>query len=247
MNKGHIVSEFDNELDSLNQMIAEMGGLVEAQLSAAIEVLLKYDPARAEKIIANDKKIDMLESRIDHFALKLIALRQPMADDLRLIISSLKISNDLERIGDYAKNMARRAGTLAQSGVLKDAAAVLRKMSDQVQEMIHDVLDAYISRDAVKAENVRARDEQVDQLYSVIFRDLLTHMMEDPRNISSSTHLLFIAKNIERMGDHTTNIAEYVSFLVTGEMPDDERPQGDETPDFAINAKSGGNKSRKNK
>jgi len=229
MDTDHIVKEYDEELKKLDHLVAEMGGLVESQLAASIDALVKFDLDKANTIIKADKKIDQLEIEIDEFAIKLIALRQPMADDLRAIITSLKISNNLERIGDYAKNIAKRSITLSKTTILPGPSGVIRSMSDIVQSMIRNVLDAYVARDAGRADDVRLRDEQVDQLHSGIFRELLTYMMENPRNITTCTHLLFIAKNIERMGDHTTNIAEYVRFMVTGKMPEDERPKDDQT------------------
>ncbi len=234
METEHIVKGYDEELKNLDYMIAEMGGLVEAQLHAAVGALLKFDRAKAEDVVKLDKRIDELESEIDHFAIKLIALRQPMADDLRTIIASLKISNNLERIGDYAKNIAKRSITLSQTELLPGPMGVIRSMVDIVEDMIRAVLDSYVGRDQAKADNVRLRDEQVDQLHTGIFRELITYMMEDPRNITACTHLMFIAKNIERMGDHTTNIAEYVHFIVVGEMPADERPKDDKTSSTGV-------------
>lgn len=234
MSTRHIVREYDEELKQLDRHIAEMGELVEAQLAASVGALIKFESKKATDIIDGDKKIDELEHEIDNFAIKLIALRQPMADDLRVIIASLKISNNLERIGDYSKNIARRSITLSESSILPETYGVIRSMSDIVQEMIRDVLDAYVNRNADLADDVCRRDERVDQLYTSIFRELLTYMMEDPRQITTCTHLMFIAKNIERMGDHVTNIAEYVHFMVKGEMPKDERPKDDQTASTTV-------------
>ncbi len=238
MDTKHIVKGYDEELKKLDRLIVEMGGLVEAQLRSSVDVLINFDSEKATKIIEADKQIDKLESEIDSLAIKLIALRQPMADDLRAIITSLKLSNNLERVGDYAKNMAKRSITLSQISILPIPSGIIRSMANIVQEMIHNVLNAYVKRDAVAADEVRQRDEQVDQLYSGVFRELLTYMMEDPGNITTCTHLMFIAKNIERMGDHVTNIAEYVHFMVIGEMPEDERPKDDQTTSTVVSPKS---------
>ncbi len=227
METGHIVKGYDEDLGKLDHMIAEMGGLVETQLADAIDTLVKRDADRAMTIVKKDKQIDALESEIDAFAIKLLALRQPLAEDLRQIITALKVSSNLERIGDYAKNVAKRTVTLAKSPAMGDSSASVARMAAMVQGMIKNVLDAYIARDSDRADDVRLRDEEVDQLHSSLFRELLTYMMEDTRNISACTHLLFVAKNIERMGDHVTSIAEQVHFMVQGEIPEDDRPKGD--------------------
>lgn len=227
MSKEHIVSSFDAELSRLDNMIAEMGGLAESQLSRSIEALSKRDVEAAELIIPADKRIDELESEIYEFTVKFIALRQPMADDLRIALSALKISSVIERIGDYAKNISKRTTVLKNGPAMTGALNTVSRMGHLVQGMIKNALDAYIERDAEKASDVRARDREVDLLHSSLFRELLTYMMEDPRYITPCTHLLFVAKNIERMGDHTTSIAEQVYFMAHGEMPLDERPKGD--------------------
>jgi len=227
MSNDHIVSSFDADLSRLDNMIAEMGGLAETQLTRSIEALCKRDLEAAERIIPADKKIDALEEEIYEFTVKLLALRQPMADDLRIVISAIKISSVIERIGDYAKNISKRTIVLKDSPSLTGALHTVSRMSELVQTMIKQALDAYIQRDAEKAGDVRARDREVDLLHTSLFRELLTYMMEDPRYITPCTHLLFIAKNIERIGDHTTGIAEQVHFMVHGEMPVDERPKDD--------------------
>lgn len=226
----HVVKAYDEDLGNLNAMIVEMGGLAESQLAAAIHGLRLLDAEAAARIIDDDKKLDALEAEIDAFTIRLLALRQPMADDLRQIIIALKISSNLERIGDYAKNIAKRTVTLTQTPLMSGAVGTISRMSRLVQSMIKNVLDAYIARDPDLADDVRLRDEEVDQIYSSLFRELLTYMMEDARNISSCTHLLFIAKNVERMGDHVTSIAEQIHFMVHGVMPEDERPKGDASP-----------------
>lgn len=227
MEKNHIVKSFDSELNELTHIIAQMGGLAEDQLANAIKALVRRDADLAAKVIVQDARIDELELEADDQALRLLALRQPKAVDLRAVLTSLKTATELERIGDYAKNVAKRTATVVAAPPVGGAAGSLGRMASVVQSMISNVLDAYINRDAVKAEDVRARDAEVDQLHTSLFRELVTYMMEDPRNITACTHLLFIAKNIERIGDHTTNIAEYVLFLVAGKLPSDDRPKGD--------------------
>jgi len=228
----HIVKSFDEDLKRLDNIIAEMGGLAEVALASSIEAMIKRDRSLAEKIIRDDKRIDELEQRIDDLTISMLALRQPMAEDLRIVITALRTASIIERIGDYAKNIAKRTIALTQSPPTGPSRTIAR-MGTLVQGMIKDVLDAYATRDAEKAEIVRGSDEEVDALHTSLFRELLTYMMEDTRHITSSAHLLFIAKNIERMGDHATNIAENVYFLVEGHMPEDKRPKGD-TSSFTV-------------
>ena len=222
----HTVKSYDEELNQMTGTILRMGGMVEQQLAEAITALVKRDPELAARVIQDDKPVDRLEHEVDHLVMRLLALRQPMAVDLRLITASLKISSALERIG---ANVAKRAGALSQVEPMRPV-VVIPRMSLIVQGMIKDVLDAYMGRDVDKALDVWRRDEEVDEIYNSLFRELLTYMMEDPRHITPCTHLLFIAKNIERMGDHATNIAETISFLVTGTPLDEVRPKGDKTP-----------------
>lgn len=229
MENDHIVTSFDNDLNHINSIIAEMGGLAESQLADAITAMETRNADLARDVIARDDKIDALELELDNLTIRTLALRQPMADDLRAVIVALKMSANLERIGDYAKNMAKRTVTLAEMPPVGTAGASIARMARQVQSMIKSALDAYATSDLARADDVRLRDEEVDQLYTSLFRELLTYMMEDPRNITACTHLLFMAKNIERMGDHVTSIAENIHFLVSGEMPLDERPKGDES------------------
>ena len=224
----HTVKAFDNDLNSLDSKIAEMGGLVEAQLAEAIRALVTRDTELAARVMAQDKRIDDLENAVNVMTVRLLALRQPMADDLRAAIAALKISADLERIGDYAVNVAKRIPVLIHSQPL-EAVPTVARMARLVQGMVQNVLDAYITRDADKAVDVRNQDREVDQLHTSLFRELLTYMMEAPTNITPSTHLLFIAKNIERMGDHATNIAENVVFLIRGEAPTTRRPTADDS------------------
>ena len=204
-----------------------MGGRCEQQLDLAIDALIKRDRLQAERVIRGDKQIDRLEEEVDNLALSILALRQPMAEDLRSVIAGLKTASNLERIGDYAKNIAKRSEALTQSKPIGNAPGTIQRMGELVQAMIHNVLDAYLEGDGQKAEDVRARDEEVDLLHTSLFRELLTYMMEFPDTITPCTHLLFIAKNIERMGDHATNIAEYVHFRVHGHPPTEARQKGD--------------------
>ncbi len=229
MESEHIVQSYDEELSRLNNMIAEMGGLAEQQLTGAIDALMRRDKEQAEKITSRDKKIDAYEAEIDAMTIRMLALRQPMAEDLRIVIATLKIASNLERVGDYAKNIAKRTQTLSTSPVIGNATYSLARMGNIVQGMIKNVLDSYLQRDVQMAVDVRDRDEEVDRLHTSLFRELLTYMMEDPRNITPCTHLLFIAKNVERIGDHITGIAEQVYFMVQGKMLDDERPKGDQS------------------
>ena len=224
----HIVKSFDSELKRLSQVIAEMGGLAEAQLQRAIEALAQRDAEAAAQVVQDDARIDALEHEIGNMTVRMLALRQPMAKDLREVVAALKISSDLERIGDYATNVAKRAIALSRSPAVKPAHAIPR-MGRLVQPLIKDILDAYVEHDADKAVEAWRRDEEVDEMYTSLFRELLTYMMEDSRNIGPSIHLLFIAKNIERIGDHATNIAETVHFLVLGRPIEATRPKGDST------------------
>ncbi|MBX2831925.1 MAG: phosphate signaling complex protein PhoU [Rhodospirillales bacterium] len=231
--KTHIVSSFDEELTRLNNIISQMGGLAESQLISAIRSIVKRDSELAEKVILSDHRIDVLEQEVQDFVVRFLALRQPMADDLRHVVTALKLSNDLERIGDLAKNIAKRAQVLNQIPPIRPV-QVIPNMGKLAQEIIKDVLDAYIEGDAEKAERVWARDQEVDDMYNSLFRELLTYMMEDPRNITASTHMLFIAKNIERIGDHATNIAETIYYRIKGEdLPAIDRPKND-AANFAV-------------
>lgn len=226
MTSEHIVTAFDDDLKRLDNIIMEMGGLAETQLSQAIDAMVRRDSELAEKVIEGDRRIDALEHEADEMVVRMLALRQPMANDLRIVITALKTSGIIERIGDYAKNIAKRSVALSQTPPIGPAKTIAR-MGSQVQSMIKNVLDAYVTRDADKAEHVRESDSEVDLLHTSLFREILTYMMEDPRNISSCTHLLFVAKNIERIGDHATNIAENIYFLVHGNPPSEKRQKED--------------------
>lgn len=229
----HIVKSFDGELRKLREQILAMGGRAEAQLTDAIQALAKRDSDKAMRVIESDKGIDALEMIVAQDSLKILALRQPMAKDLREVIAAIKISADIERIGDYAKNIAKRALQLNQQAPLKPTGSIPR-MGDLAIKLINAVLSAYANDDAEGLIAAWRSDESIDEMYNSLFRELLTYMMEDPRNIGASTHLLFIAKNIERIGDHATNIAETVHFLVHGKPIDETRPKGD-TTNVAIN------------
>jgi phosphate transport system protein len=230
----HTQSAFDRDLESIQAMIMKMGGLVEANIAAAAQALDQKDEELASKARAADAQIDDLDELVNAEAARVLALRAPAATDLRTVLSVIKISGNLERCGDYAKNIAKRTGVLIQTPLAPGTTQSLRRMAREVELMLKDALDAYIQRDAVLAEQVRRRDHDVDQMYNAVFRELLTHMLEDPRNITGCMHLHFIAKNIERMGDHVTAIAEQVIYLVEGRVPDDDRPKGDITSTRAM-------------
>ena len=221
----HIIKSYDEELQRLDNTITQMGGLAESQLGAAIEAVVKRDSDVATQVIEGDVQVDNLERDIESLVVRLLALRQPMARDLRQSIAALKIASDLERIGDYAANVAKRSIALNQTPPVRPVYAVPR-MGRLCQAMIKDILDAYVERDADKALAVWLRDEELDEMYTSLFRELLTYMIEDPRNITACTHLLFIAKNLERIGDHTTNVAETLYFLVLGSPLALGRPNG---------------------
>ncbi len=229
MQDQHIASAFDRDLEGVQAQIMKMGGMVENAIRLSAKSLETRDEELAEEVRNADKSIDVLEHQINESAARVIALRAPTAIDLRLILSVIKISANLERIGDYAKNMAKRTGVLATLAPVNDSAGAIRRMAGAVEGMLKDALDAYIQRDAELAQDVIDRDEDVDQMYNALFREFLTFMMEDPRNITACMHLHFIAKNTERMGDHVTSIAEQVVYLVTGEHPEEMRPKADRT------------------
>ena len=236
MNSQHIVSSFDQDLEGLQARLIKMGGQVETALGNAIKALETRDLELSQQVRQGDKAIDAMDEEIRAETARVLALRSPAAGDLRTVLSVMTISTHLERCGDYAKNIAKRTTVLVEASPINGTVPALRRMVRMVEAMLADALDAYIQRDAEKADDVRTRDLEVDQMYNTLFRSLLTHMMEDPRNITACMHLHFIAKNIERMGDHATSIAEQTIYLVTGEMPDEDRPKGDTT---AYNAPDG--------
>ena len=230
----HIVRSYDQELELLDKKIAQMGGEVEQELAQGFDALERRDPKLAEAVAASDRKVDALESEIQELTIRMIARRQPMAVDLRHIMTVLKIAGDLERTGDLAKNIAKRALAISGENHPKPLMTGLKHMVELALAQLKDVLDAYAERDAEKAIAVWSRDERIDAMYNSLFRELLTYMMEDPRNIGLCTHLLFAAKNIERIGDHATNIAEDVHYLVHGVALADDRPKGDDTASTLI-------------
>ena len=225
----HIVSSFDQELKGLATKIAEMGGLAEGLVADAVTALTTMDVGLAQRVVLTDARLDRLQHEIEERAILVIARRQPMALDLREIMAALRISNDLERVGDLAKNIAKRVTAMHGNFAAKQLVIGVEHLSEIALEQLTDVLDAFAQRDDSKALAVRKRDDEIDALYTSLFRELLTYMMEDPRNITSCTHLLFCAKNIERIGDHATNIAETVHFVVTGQQLAEERQKSDES------------------
>ncbi|KQO50094.1 MULTISPECIES: phosphate signaling complex protein PhoU [unclassified Methylobacterium] len=225
----HIVSSYDTELENLRRSISEMGGIAEKMMTDSGNALVRRDVPLAQAVIAADKRLDAIQHEVEERAILLIAKRQPLSIDLRETVSAIRVSNDLERIGDLSKNVAKRVVAIADQIQPQKIVIGVQHMGDLVQEQLKDVLDAYGSQDVKAALDVWERDDSIDALYNSLFRELLTYMMEDPRNISFCTHLLFCAKNIERIGDHTTNIAETIHYLVTGtnELAERDRPKND--------------------
>jgi phosphate transport system protein len=232
----HTVTAYDDELQTLARYIAEMGGISESMIGESLQSLLQADTARAKKVIVEDKDLDDLQRQVEEDAILTIAKRQPMASDLREIIAALRVSNDLERCGDLAKNIAKRAIAIESLVLPSKLVHGIEHMAQLAQAQLTNVLNAYVNSDVEQAERVWKNDDEIDAIYTSLFRELLTYMMEDPRNISYCTHLLFCAKNVERIGDHATNIAETVIYKVTGVQLEDERPKGDnsaiEVPDL---------------
>lgn len=228
----HIRSAFDQDLEGVKAQVAKMGGLVEQALLSAAEALETRDVVLAQQIRRDDAAIDALDEMIQAECARIIALRTPIATDLRTVLTVMRLAGGLERAGDYAKNLAKRTIVLADMPAINGSAAAIKRMTRSVVAMLSKALNAYFAEDAVLAEEVRQSDLEVDQMYNSIFREFLTHMMEDPRNITACMHLHFIAKNIERVGDHATGIAEQVIYLVTGKMPDDERAKAGDIPNM---------------
>ncbi len=233
-NERHISTAFDRDLEGIQAMIMKMGGLVEAAILDAAAALDTRDDELAARVRLGDKVIDALEDQINTECARLIALRAPAASDLRTVLTVMKIAASLERCGDYAKNLAKRSLVLTQMVPIEGSAGAIKRMAKAVAVLLGDALDAYIRRDVDMAADVRRRDREVDQMYNALFREFLTHMMEDPRAITACMHLHFIAKNIERMGDHATGVAEQVIYLVTGQMPEDDRVKGDTTSTIGV-------------
>ena len=222
----HIVKSYEQELSRLRSLITEMGGMVENEVALACHAVLEQDNASASRAVEADPKVDAVEREVEQFVIRLLALRQPVAQDLRLIVAALKITAALERIGDYAANVAKRSIVLEQF-TMPFSLTGLAHMSQLVQQNLKSVVDAFGESDIDKALQVWRSDAMIDEIYNALFRELVTYMMEDPRNITPCTHLLFIAKNLERIGDHATNIAETIFYAVTGEPLTDARPKGD--------------------
>ncbi len=235
----HTVKAYDRELDALDRLIAEMGGIAEKMVVEAVDALASADTVLAHQVVAADPRLDALQREIENLAVMTIARRQPVSIDLRELIGAIRVAGDLERVGDLAKNIAKRTIKLGTEARVPRAIVGLRHMNDVATELMNDVLDAYAQRDAERAREVWERDVDLDALEDSVFRDLLTHMMEDPRNISFCAHLLFCSKNIERIGDHATNIAETVVYLVTGAPMPSERPRGRRETDIDVEAAGG--------
>ncbi len=235
----HTVKAYDRELDALDRLIAEMGGIAEKMVVEAVDALASADTVLAHQVVAADPRLDALQREIENLAVMTIARRQPVSIDLRELIGAIRVAGDLERVGDLAKNIAKRTIKLGTEARVPRAIVGLRHMNDVATELMKDVLDAYAQRDAERAREVWERDVDLDALEDSVFRDLLTHMMEDPRNISFCAHLLFCSKNIERIGDHATNIAETVVYLVTGAPMPSERPRGRRETDIDVEAAGG--------
>ena len=229
----HTVKSFDEQLQVLSTLVAQMGGMTEVQLASAIEAIARRDSASAESAVAGDGRIDALQVEIEDRAVKLLALRQPMAVDLRNTLAAIKIASELERIGDLAKNIAKRALVLNREPPIRLAQSLAR-MGKAAQGQLKQVLDSFFNRNADYAEDVWCRDGEIDEMYNSLFRELLTYMMEDPRTIGLCTHLLFVAKNIERSGDHCTNIAEVVYHMVKAGHLSAARPKADTTSETPI-------------
>ena len=235
----HTVKAYDRELDTIERLIAEMGGIAEKMVVEAMDALASADTALANQIVSTDSRLDVMQREIEDRAVMTIARRQPVSVDLRELIGAIRVAGDLERVGDLAKNIAKRTIKLGTESRVPRAIVGLRHMNEVATELMKDVLDAYAQRDAERAREVWERDVDLDALEDSVFRDLLTHMMEDPRNISFCAHLLFCSKNIERIGDHATNIAETVVYLVTGEPMPSERPRGRQETDIDVEAAGG--------
>ena len=232
----HTVRAYDKDLDLLERRIAEMGGIAEKMVIDAVDALSSADTALAQQVAATDSRLDLLQREIEEQAIMTIARRQPVAIDLREIIGAIRVAGDLERVGDLAKNIARRSVKIGVESRVPRAIVGIKHMNDFATELMKDVLDAYAQRDVERALDVWERDVDLDALEDSVFRDLLTHMMEDPRNITFCAHLLFCSKNIERIGDHATNIAETVVYLVTGSNLPTERPHGRQGTDLETDA-----------
>ena len=223
----HIVKTYEEELDQLSAEVVLMGGLAEAQVADAVEAVARRDVALAQSVVQRDHKLDELEKDVERKCIRLIALRQPMADDLRKTVAAMKIATSLERIGDLAKNISKRSLVIAEAEPMSPLTRSIERMGKLVSSRLRDVLDAYKGGRQDLAQSVWASDTEIDEHYNALFRELLTYMMGDPRTISACTHLLFMAKNLERIGDHATNMAEHIHYELTGEDYVEDRPKGD--------------------
>jgi phosphate transport system protein len=230
----HTVTSFDEELEHIDRLLRDMGALAGTMVQASTRALVNSDNALAQRIISDDSVMDARQRELDEASITLIAKRQPMALDLRSVVGAIRMGADLERIGDLAKNIAKRVGAVVQTPTQKSLALSIESMAEMVLLQVTGVVDAYVARDADSLRDLRARDEKVDIKYTAVFRELLTYMMEDPRNITACTHLLFCAKNLERIGDHVTNIAENAYYTITGEQLPAQRPKQDETAVSAL-------------
>jgi phosphate transport system protein len=224
----HVIKSYDQQLDQLRRLLAEMGALVQNEVALAIDATLNRDPGAASRVVEADPTVDALERDVERFVIRLLALRQPMAGDLRHIVGALKISNDLERIGDHASNIAQRAIVLAQSTISFSLTGFAR-MAELVQRNVLRIVGALGDTDSAVAAEVWRTDKEIDDMYNVVFRELVTYMMEDPRNIKACANLLFVARNLERIGDHATNVAESIYYAVTGNELSGPRPKGVKT------------------
>lgn len=227
MSSSHIVSIYDEELKYLSRRISEMGGTAEQMVADSVRALVTTDAALAQKVISEDVILDTAERQINEKAIVTIAKRQPMAADLREIMGTIRIAAELERVGDLGKNTAKRVIAVQTSGMPRKLARGLEHLAELALMQLKEVLDVFATRSIEKAKAIRERDDEIDAIYTSLFRELLTYMMEDPRNITPCTHLLFCAKNIERIGDHATNIAETIYYMATGSQPEGERPKDD--------------------
>ncbi|MVA96182.1 phosphate signaling complex protein PhoU [Nitratireductor sp. CAU 1489] len=225
----HIVTSFGEELEGVDRLIREMGDLAGTMVADATRALLSSDNPLAQRVVSDDTIMDAKQRELDERAITLIARRQPMAQDLRAVIGAIRMAGDLERIGDLAKNIAKRVGAVGQTTTPKSLSQSIESMAEMVHAQTSGIVDRYVARDAAALKDLRAGDEKIDIKYTAIFRELLTYMMEDPRNITACTHLLFCAKNLERIGDHATNIAENAYYVMTGEQLPINRPKLDET------------------
>ncbi|MEP9372901.1 phosphate signaling complex protein PhoU [Mesorhizobium sp. KR1-2] len=225
----HTVTSFDEDLGHIDRLLRDMGDLAAAMVSASIQALINSDNALAQRVISDDAVMDARQRELDDRAITLIAKRQPMAQDLRAVVGAIRMAGDLERIGDLAKNIAKRVNAVGESAMPRSLAHSIETMSAMVLDQVNGVVDKYVSREPEGLKTLRAADEKIDVKYTAVFRELLTYMMEDPRNITACTHLLFCAKNLERIGDHVTNIAENAYYVLTGQQLPPNRPKLDET------------------